>query len=70
MGHSYKGRDAEAIAKNRKSRAVDAGTSMPGSRNAWWMDKCKKHGMTSHQTPFGCEACQRERLTSQGLVKP
>ena len=70
MGHSYKGRDAEAIAKKRKSNAVNAGASTPGSRNTWWMGTCDKHGMTPHQTPFGCEACQRERLVAQGLVKP
>lgn len=57
MGYSYRSPHQDAV-------------SPPGSRNAWWMDKCDKHGNTPHQTPFGCEACQRERLVAQGLVKP
>lgn len=55
MGYRYQSPHEDAVSK-------------PGSRNTWWMGKCDKHGMTSHQTPFGCEACQRERLVAQGLV--
>jgi hypothetical protein len=63
MGYSYKG---PPIKKRPKVVTV----SRPGSRNGWWMGNCAKHGLTSHQTPFGCEQCQRERLVAQGLVKP
>ncbi len=44
--------------------------SPPGSRNSWWMGECPVHGLTSHQTPFGCEACQRASLVAKGLVLP
>jgi hypothetical protein len=57
-------------AKIRANTTVNAGISAPGSRNVWYMAVCKVHGNTSHQTPFGCEQCQRERLVAQGLVKP
>ena len=57
-------------AKVRTNKAVNAGLSAPGSRNVWYMAVCPTHGETSHQTPFWCEQCQRERLVAQGLVKP
>lgn len=57
-------------AKVRANQAAPSGVSAPGSRNVWYMAVCPTHSETSHQTPFGCEACQRERLVAQGLVKP
>lgn len=59
-------------AKIRANTATntDVGVSAPGSRNGWYMAICAVHGHAYHQTPFGCEECQRERLVQQGLVKP
>jgi hypothetical protein len=46
--------------------------SRPGSRNAWWLAQCPKHGRTAHMSIIGgrCCRCQDEGLVAQGLVKP
>lgn len=46
-----------------KLRKITPSTvSGPGSRNVWYLATCRTHGLTSFQTPFGCEACQRGRV--------
>lgn len=51
MGYAYK---APLVA--------EGGASPPGSRHAWWIARCAKHGEQQHLSAIGgrCVRCQDE----------